>query len=37
MKHDVNPHVDRQKFRQTAYRTNSLNFKRTNMRGGIRL
>lgn len=29
--------MDRNIFRNTAYKTNTLNFRRTNMRGGIRL
>lgn len=33
MKHGL----DRYIFRQTAYKTNTLNYRRTNMRGGIRL
>lgn len=33
----VRPRLDRYMFRNTAYRTNTLNFRSYNTRGGIRL
>lgn len=36
MRYDVKPSLDRHIFKQTAYKTKTINYIHRNMRGGIR-